>query len=107
MSPDDYIRSTEGYIAENVAEVYDLYQKRLYENNAMDFDDLIMQTVALLELFPEVPRTLPEPFQIHPRGRVPGTPTTPSTSSSISWPPHIVTCVASATTINVSCGVRW
>ena len=54
MSPDDYFRNTEGYIAENVAEVYDLYQKRLYENNAMDFDDLIMQTVALLELFSEV-----------------------------------------------------
>ncbi len=54
MSPDDYLRNTEGYIAENVAEVYDLYQRRLYENNAMDFDDLIMQTVALLELFLEV-----------------------------------------------------
>jgi DNA helicase-2/ATP-dependent DNA helicase PcrA len=54
MASDDYLRSTEGYIAENVAEVYDLYQKRLYENNAMDFDDLIMQTVALLEIFPEV-----------------------------------------------------
>jgi DNA helicase-2/ATP-dependent DNA helicase PcrA len=54
MTPDDYLRSTEGYIAENVAEVYDLYQKRLYENNAMDFDDLIMQTVGLLEIFPEV-----------------------------------------------------
>jgi len=52
--PDDYLRATEGYMAENVAEVYDLYQKRLYENNAMDFDDLIMQTVALMELFPEV-----------------------------------------------------
>ncbi len=54
MTPDDFLRNTEGYIAENVAEVYDLYQRRLYENNAMDFDDLIMQTVALLELFPEV-----------------------------------------------------
>jgi DNA helicase II / ATP-dependent DNA helicase PcrA len=54
LAPDDFLRNTEGYIAENVAEVYDLYQKRLYENNAMDFDDLIMQTVALLELFPEV-----------------------------------------------------
>ena len=53
-SPDDYLRNTEGYIAENVAEVYDLYQRRLYENNAMDFDDLIMQTVGLLEVFPEV-----------------------------------------------------
>ena len=54
MDADDYLRQTEGYIAENVAEVYDLYQKRLYESNAMDFDDLIMQTVALLEVFPEV-----------------------------------------------------
>ncbi len=54
MAPDDFLRNTEGYIAENVAEVYELYQRRLYENNAMDFDDLIMQTVALLELFPEV-----------------------------------------------------
>ncbi|CAN5813721.1 DNA helicase PcrA [soil metagenome] len=52
--PDDYMRTTEGYMAENVAEVYGLYQKRLYENNAMDFDDLIMQTVALLELFSDV-----------------------------------------------------
>ena len=53
-TPEDYLRSTEGYIAENVAEVYDLYQRRLYESNAMDFDDLIMQTVALLDIFPEV-----------------------------------------------------
>lgn len=53
-SADDYLRNTEGYIAENVAEVYDLYQRRLYENNAMDFDDLIMQMVALVELFPEI-----------------------------------------------------
>src|SRR3712207_2059086 len=54
MSPADYLLSTDGYVAENAAEVYDLYQRRLYENNAMDFDDLIMQTVALLEVFPEV-----------------------------------------------------
>ncbi|MCA1740362.1 MAG: UvrD-helicase domain-containing protein, partial [Actinobacteria bacterium] len=44
LDSSDYLRQTEGYMAENVAEVYDLYQKRLYENNAMDFDDLIMQT---------------------------------------------------------------
>ncbi len=54
LAADDFLRQTEGYIAENVAEVYDLYQQRLYENNAMDFDDLIMQTVALLEIFPDV-----------------------------------------------------
>jgi DNA helicase-2/ATP-dependent DNA helicase PcrA len=54
MDPHDYLRATEGFMAENVAEVYELYQKRLYENNAMDFDDLLMQTVALLEVFPDV-----------------------------------------------------
>ena len=54
LSADDFLRNSEGYMAENVAEVYELYQRRLYENNAMDFDDLLMQTVALLEVFPEV-----------------------------------------------------
>ncbi len=54
QSADDFLRNSEGYMAENVAEVYELYQRRLYENNAMDFDDLLMQTVALLEVFPEV-----------------------------------------------------
>lgn len=63
VGPDDYLRQTEGYMAENVAEVYGLYQQRLYENNAVDFDDLIMQTVALLELFPEVRERYQERFR--------------------------------------------
>jgi DNA helicase-2/ATP-dependent DNA helicase PcrA len=36
------------------AEVYKLYQQRLREANAMDFDDLIMTTVELLQVFPDV-----------------------------------------------------
>ncbi len=36
------------------AEVYKLYQQRLREANAMDFDDLIMTTVAALQAFPDV-----------------------------------------------------
>ncbi len=35
------------------AEVYTLYQQRLREANAMDFDDLIMTTVHLLQAFPD------------------------------------------------------
>jgi DNA helicase-2/ATP-dependent DNA helicase PcrA len=38
----------------HVAEAYALYQRRLREANAMDFDDLIMVTVELLRLFPDV-----------------------------------------------------
>jgi len=37
-----------------LAEAYKLYQQRLYEAGAMDFDDLIMVTVHLLQMFPEV-----------------------------------------------------
>src|SRR3954467_4405093 len=36
-----------------VAEAYTLYQDRLRRSNALDFDDLIMTTVTLLQLFPE------------------------------------------------------
>ena len=35
------------------AEVYKLYQQRLREANAMDFDDLIMTTVSMLQAFPD------------------------------------------------------
>ncbi|MBV9843470.1 MAG: DNA helicase PcrA [Kutzneria sp.] len=37
-----------------VAEVYQAYQQRLGLANAMDFDDLIMRSVELLQVFPDV-----------------------------------------------------
>ncbi len=37
-----------------LAEAYTAYQQRLVESGAMDFDDLIMVTVLLLQAFPEV-----------------------------------------------------
>ncbi|GAB3211709.1 DNA helicase PcrA [Marinactinospora thermotolerans] len=37
-----------------LAEAYTLYQRRLHEAGAMDFDDLIMITVNLLQMFPDV-----------------------------------------------------
>jgi DNA helicase-2/ATP-dependent DNA helicase PcrA len=37
-----------------VAEVYDVYQRRLKQANALDFDDLIMTTVGMLQAFPAV-----------------------------------------------------
>jgi DNA helicase-2/ATP-dependent DNA helicase PcrA len=37
-----------------VAEAYEAYQSRLRRANALDFDDLIMTTVTLLQLFPDV-----------------------------------------------------
>jgi len=42
------------HIERTVAEAYESYQSRLRRANALDFDDLIMTTVTLLQLFPDV-----------------------------------------------------
>ena len=42
------------FFEQKAAEVYELYEKRLLANNAMDFDDLLMLTVTILAEFPEV-----------------------------------------------------
>ncbi|CAI7975735.1 ATP-dependent DNA helicase UvrD1 [Frankia sp. Hr75.2] len=42
------------HIERTVAEVYAAYQQRLTQANALDFDDLIMTTVNLLQAFPDV-----------------------------------------------------
>ncbi|GIH29748.1 DNA helicase [Acrocarpospora phusangensis] len=42
------------HLEKQIAEAYKLYQRRLVEAGAVDFDDLIMNTVALFQLFPDV-----------------------------------------------------
>jgi DNA helicase II / ATP-dependent DNA helicase PcrA len=44
----------EGYRDKALAEAYGEYQRRLVAAGAMDFDDLIMNTVFLLQAFPDV-----------------------------------------------------
>ena len=41
-------------LARTVASVYGEYQRRLRAANALDFDDLIGETVAVLQAFPEI-----------------------------------------------------
>ncbi|MDO4720215.1 MAG: DNA helicase PcrA [Peptostreptococcaceae bacterium] len=48
--PEEYEKQTEGdYRLSKIASIYKLYQQKLKANNALDFDDLIFQTVRLLE----------------------------------------------------------
>jgi DNA helicase-2/ATP-dependent DNA helicase PcrA len=42
------------YFEQTAADVYALYEKRMLEANAMDFDDLLVRTVNLFELFADV-----------------------------------------------------
>lgn len=46
-------RATDGF-EKTLAQAYAMYQSRLREANALDFDDLIMTTVNLLRAFPDV-----------------------------------------------------
>lgn len=48
LSPQDFQREQPNYRGRVIAEVYEMYQKRLAENNALDFDDLILVPVRLL-----------------------------------------------------------
>lgn len=55
IGPDEYAQMNHGdFYYSKVAQLYALYQKKLKLNNAMDFDDLIVNTVRLLEECPEV-----------------------------------------------------
>ena len=47
-------RATEGTAEETYADAYAEYQRRLKAANALDFDDLIMTTVHLLQAFPDL-----------------------------------------------------
>ena len=50
-------------LEETYAAAYTLYQRRLREANALDFDDLIMTSVHLFEAFPEVKETYRRRFR--------------------------------------------
>ncbi|MHB8512539.1 MAG: DNA helicase PcrA [Actinomycetota bacterium] len=51
------------HVERAISEVYKLYQQRLRKANAMDFDDLIFNTVHLFRLFPEVLAHYQQKFQ--------------------------------------------
>jgi DNA helicase II / ATP-dependent DNA helicase PcrA len=42
------------FFEQTAADVYELYEKRMHDANSMDFDDLLVRTVNLFELFPDV-----------------------------------------------------
>jgi DNA helicase-2/ATP-dependent DNA helicase PcrA len=54
LGPEEFADKAFGWFDKKVAEAYRLYQRRLVESNAVDFDDLIMQTVRLFREHPDV-----------------------------------------------------
>ena len=58
-----YQEEANGPFEDMVGQAYRLYEKRMLESNAMDFDDLLMRVVSLLELFEDVRRRYRERFR--------------------------------------------
>lgn len=55
ITPEEYERNAGvDFMLKKYAAVYKEYQKRLKQNNALDFDDLIFKTVELFQTTPEV-----------------------------------------------------
>ena len=63
INPVQYEKSNHDFFGARVAEIYRLYQKRLREFDAMDFDDLIGNYVLLLEQHEDVRNELHERFR--------------------------------------------
>jgi DNA helicase-2/ATP-dependent DNA helicase PcrA len=53
LGPQDYLNAASNQFEQVVADVYSVYQQRLVRANAMDFDDLILKTVEVLQRYPE------------------------------------------------------
>jgi DNA helicase-2/ATP-dependent DNA helicase PcrA len=51
------------YFEQTVADAYELYERELVRFNAMDFDDLLLRAVNVLELFPEVRERYQQAFR--------------------------------------------
>ena len=53
IGPDEYASRVASFYDQTVADVYSLYQRKLFTSNAVDFDDMLMLTVDVLQRFPE------------------------------------------------------
>ncbi|HFC76661.1 MAG TPA: DUF3553 domain-containing protein [Candidatus Moranbacteria bacterium] len=54
IDSEQFKSSTNGYYEETVAKVYSKYQLALHDNNALDFDDLILLTVKIFQTIPTI-----------------------------------------------------
>ncbi|GGH33378.1 DNA helicase PcrA [Paenibacillus segetis] len=63
ITPQQYEQKVGDYFEGIAAKVYTMYQKRLRNNNSLDFDDLIMKTIELFKNVPEVLEFYQKKFQ--------------------------------------------
>lgn len=62
ITASEYLQYARGYFQETAARIYTSYQQFLKKNNALDFDDLLLETVRLLKEVKEVAGKYQERF---------------------------------------------
>lgn len=63
LSPIGYAKAANDFYEEKAAQIYASYQEKLRQNNALDFDDLLLLTVQLLQENAEVREKYQDKFQ--------------------------------------------
>jgi superfamily I DNA/RNA helicase len=63
LDAEGYRQKVGSFFEQTAADVYELYEKRIHSMNAMDFDDLLVRCVDLLQLFPEVRERYQQSFR--------------------------------------------
>lgn len=54
IGPEEFLANSSGYFETRTAQIYKMYQQRLRDCNAMDFDDLLCNATRMLRDIPEV-----------------------------------------------------
>src|SRR5271155_5083640 len=54
IDPQEYFLASTNPMEEKIAHIFEIYRKELTKANALDFDDLLLETVRLLKVAPEV-----------------------------------------------------
>jgi len=63
LSPERYLERARDFFSQNVARVYPIYEKRMRESNALDFDDLLYWPALALKHDPELRAELDARFR--------------------------------------------
>jgi DNA helicase-2/ATP-dependent DNA helicase PcrA len=63
LSPQAFEQSAHDFYSKNIARVYSNYDKLLKQNNAMDFDDLLLRPAFVFREHPEILKELQQKFQ--------------------------------------------
>jgi DNA helicase-2/ATP-dependent DNA helicase PcrA len=54
IDPQEYFLASANPMEEKIAHIFEIYRKELFKANALDFDDLLLETVRLLKVAPDV-----------------------------------------------------